>query len=81
LVNTGSTKNQGDPFVVALALMIEGRNVGDLSTGSTRTCHVLSYEVRRRPSAPLAKIADVCDHYGLQCLRWLDLLAMEDWSL
>jgi len=81
LVDPGSTKNQGDPFVIALALMVEGRDVNELRTRSARTCHVVSYERRRKPGARLAKVTDVCDHYGLQCLRWLGVLEVEDWSL
>jgi len=80
LVNPSSQKSQNDPFVVAAALMIEARNLADLTTGSRRTCHVITYEKNRGPQAQYKSIRDVCDHYSIRCLNWPEMLQIESWS-
>jgi len=80
LIDAASTKNQGDPFVVALSLLLEGRDLTNLQTGASSTCRVVTYERNRNPGARLAKIRDVCDYYGIDCLKWPDVFQLESWS-
>lgn len=80
LVDPSSDKNRADPFVVALALMVEERDVADLQRGAKRSCYVVAYEGGRKPGAALAKMSDVCKHYGLAYVQWPRLLELESWS-
>ncbi len=68
LVDPSSTENRADPFVIALALMAEGRDIKALGAGSaTAKCAVIAYE-KRRPTARLSRIPDVCGRYNLECI-------------
>lgn len=75
LTNPNQTSEQADPFVIALALMLEGRDLRDLRRpGDTgRVCTVVSYE-KPRGSSPIRKIPDACKHYGLEHQRWPEVL-------
>jgi hypothetical protein len=79
MVDPESTENRADPFVVALALMIEERPRTNLRGQGQRCCHVISYEgdTMRRG---LARIGRVCREYRLGCLRWPDMLQREGWT-
>ncbi len=79
LVNADATTNIADPDVVALALMIEERPLGNLRGPRSAQCHVVCYEARRREKG-LAKIPLVCDHYGLDCVNWPEMLEREQWQ-
>jgi hypothetical protein len=81
LVDPNSTRHQADPQVIALALMLEERDLADLHGGSQRACHVVSYERQRRGATGLAKMRDVCLHYGLGYLEWPAVLEIEGWSV
>ncbi len=76
------TTNAGDPHVVALALMLGRREPTDLGTqvDPEVQCIVVTHERRRHPGAKLAKIPDVCEHYALAHLDWLELLAQESFT-
>jgi hypothetical protein len=80
MVNPTSPKSQNDPFVVASALLLERRVLTDLRTGSERTCHVISYEKNRGPTARYKSIKDVCDYYSIRCLNWPEMLRLESSS-
>jgi hypothetical protein len=75
LTRPNATSPQADPFVVALALMLEGRALEDLRAGAERgrVCTVVSYE-KPRAAPPLKKIPDVCTHYMLHHEQWPSLL-------
>lgn len=79
LVDGQATTNLGDPFVLALALMVERRPLGNLRGPGARRCHVVSYE-RREWEKGLAKIPLVCEHYGLVRMEWADLILAEGWN-
>ncbi len=78
MIDPESQRHAADPFVVALALMYEGRDLTDLQrrTGS-RTCCVLSTETAR--SARQRKIPTVCDHYGIPHMGLWDFMRHHDW--
>ena len=80
LVAPSSDQNWADPFVIALALMVEGRDLADLRAGGGGTSYVVAYEGGRKPGAALAKMSDVCKHYGLGYVQWPRLLELESWS-
>ncbi len=79
LVDPQSTDSLADPFVVALALKLEQRPIGNLGDPGTHQCHVVSYEAPRRRTGGFARIPLVCQHYGLSCLHWTDLFQLEGW--
>jgi hypothetical protein len=79
MVDHTSTKNRADEFVIALALMCEGRDLSSLRRAypGGPKCAVLSYESQRKRPANLAKIPDVCGFYGLRYMQWLDMFEDE----
>jgi hypothetical protein len=83
LVDPDATEQDADPFVVALALMVEQRDLNDLRRRARpeAVCSVVSYETRKgrqwRPGGSRAKIPDVCGFYDLACIRWPALLRAE----
>jgi hypothetical protein len=83
LTDHEATEQDADPFVVALALMIEQRDLADLRvrTRHDAMCSVVCYETRKgkqwRRGEARPKIPDVCDFYGLSCVRWPDVLRAE----
>ncbi len=79
LVDPQSTDSLADPFVVALALQIEQRPIGNLGVPGNQRCHVVSYEAPRMRARGFARIPLVCQHYGLRCLEWPDLFQIEGW--
>jgi len=79
LVDPDSTTNLADPDVIALALMIEGRPLEDLSGDRNGESVVICYEAARREKG-LAKIPLVCRHYGLDCVKWPAMLEREGWT-
>jgi hypothetical protein len=74
--------NEADPFVVALALMLEQRDLDDLRrrTNLQARCVVVTHERRRKSTAQPAKIPDVCDFYELSCVEWLGFLKNERYA-
>lgn len=62
LIEGGKKKNSADPFVIALA--------------KENSCKVVTEEVRTRSySSP--KIPDVCDHYQIKCLTFVEFAREE----
>lgn len=51
-------RSGADPWVIALAM--------------ANNCHVATYEKMGKKSAP--KIPNVCDHFGIKCYTWIDVL-------
>jgi len=78
LVDPASTTNIADPDVVALALMLEERPLGNLTGNESRKSAVVCYEAARREKG-LAKIPLVCRHYRLDCIKWPEMLRREGW--
>ncbi len=81
LVDPGSPRHQADPQVIALALMLEGRDLANLHDGSQRHCSVVCYERQRRGHTGLARMRDVCNHYNLGYLNWPAFLDAEGFSI
>lgn len=79
LVDPNRTTDWVDPYVVALALMLDSRDAADLQCklDTEAECVVVTHENRRGAGAGLAKIPDVCGFYGLTCIRWPALLRRE----
>jgi len=79
LVDPGRTTNQADPFVVALALMLEQRDLKDLrrKTNPAAKCAVVTHERPKGPGAKWVKIPNVCTFYGLECIDWQEFLMRE----
>ncbi|MHB9134577.1 MAG: DUF4411 family protein [Armatimonadota bacterium] len=79
LTDPQSVKNITDPFVIALALELEERDLAHLPTAIADgpRCHVIAYERRRGKGSKLAGIPNVCDFYGLPCIKWPELLFTE----
>jgi hypothetical protein len=79
MVDPTSPRDDGDPFVVVLALMLEDRSLLDLrQPAGTSTCCVISEERRR---GRRTKIPFVCDHYSLACMTLLDFMRHHGWRL
>ena len=78
LVDPGSTKDQGDPWVVALA-MSENRLLGS-SYHSGRVV-VVCHEKRGSNLRGKVTIPNACDRYGIKCIRLRELFEHEGWRL
>jgi len=78
MINPAKTKDGGDPFVIALALYLEGRNCLNLRdrTGS-RTCCVLTNESRRETAR---NIPYVCERYGLAYMNHHEFMRHHGWK-
>lgn len=72
-------KDARDPFVVALALMLEKRSISNLRirTGNVICC-VLTNEVLKEDKT---NIPSVCAHYNLPCMNLLDFMRHHGWKL
>jgi hypothetical protein len=79
LVHYGSLANKADPFVVALALMLDGRELRDLRqrTSPDAECVVVTEEKPSDAGAKRVQIPNVCDFYRLPCIRWLEMMKRE----
>ena len=82
MVNPDSPRHQADPFVVALALALDGRDAVRLmvKVSPAATCHVVTYERARGAQARLKAIPDVCAHYRLVVRRWPEVLRAQGYS-
>ena len=82
LVNPSLAKNKADPFVVALALALDGRDPHDLrrTLDPEAECLVVSQEHRKGPGAKWVQIPNVCDFYGLGCIGWQDFVKREGYQ-
>lgn len=78
LIDPSTTRHGADPFVIALALMIERRDPADLRKTTTSTrCGVLSQEIRK-PSK--MNIPSVCDWYGIPCMTIYEYMRQHGWK-
>ena len=79
LVDPSSTRDRADPYVVALALMVEGRDLQDLRhrTSPDAECVVVTQEKPSGAGAKRVQIPNVCDFYELYCIPWLEMLKRE----
>jgi hypothetical protein len=71
LIDPSKETPEADPFVVALARFESQRRLDSLLPAS---CIVVTEE-RGRPN----RVPDVCAHYGLKCIRLMDLFRNEGW--
>lgn len=79
LVNPYNTKNNGDPFVVMLALYLEGRNPNNLLEKTNDiTCCVITDET---PKEHKINIPFVCDYYRLPHMHLFDLMRYHKWQI
>ena len=79
LVNPNSTKNNGDPFVVMLALYFEERDLSDLKKKTcSKTCCVLTTE---KFNAKKINIPSVCQYYGISCMDLHDFMRHHGWEI
>ena len=72
LVNPQKLGPVADPFVIALAIVIN-RNLAMLGG----ECIVVSGEIPR--GSKTAKIPDVCSHYNVKHFRVIDVISTEGW--
>jgi hypothetical protein len=82
LVRPDATRDEADPFVVALALMLDQRDPHDLQRklDEAAACLVVTEEKPKGPGARWAKIPNACDFYALACIDWQELLRREGYS-
>ena len=79
LVNHNNTRNNGDPFVVTLALYYEERDLGNLRKKTNgNSCCVLTDELPREHKI---NIPYVCDYYGLHCMHLFDFMRHHQWQI
>jgi len=71
LVNATKLRREADPFVIALALLIQ-----ETSGMFSSALAVVSQETR---SSNKTKIPDACMHYGLDHIRAREIIIREDW--
>lgn len=65
LVKPGSQRNQADPFVVALA--------------QVKNLTVVTYE-RAPGSVAKPRIPDVCNHFGVPCISFVEVIRRQGWT-
>ncbi len=82
LVDPDDPNNPADPFVVALGLRLDDRHPQDLRSpihDDTRGAVVTEERLKgigcKRPNIP-----NVCEFYGLECIKWLELLRREGYT-
>jgi hypothetical protein len=79
LVNPYNTRNNGDPFVVMLALYFEERDLKDLRKKTTdKSCCVITNEIPREHKI---NIPSVCDYYGINHMHLFDLMRYHQWQV
>ena len=76
LVDYDKQTEDADPFVIALALVEAARAQ---ARGRTVEHLVVSEELPAKPGGR-PKIPDVCAHYGLRCVKLLQLIQEEQWQ-
>jgi len=79
LVDPSLKSDRTDPYVVALALMLERRDLQDLRNrmDPDAECVVVTEEGRKGRGAKYVKIPNVCDFYELACIPWLEMVKRE----
>ena len=79
LVDPMSLKNNGDPFVIMLALYLEGRDLNNLCEKKTgKTCCVLT---REEPKDKKVNIPSVCDVYGIPHMTLFEFMKHHGWQI
>ena len=79
LVNPYNTRNDGDPFVIMLALYYEARDLNDLRIKTTDiSCCVITDEI---PKEHKINIPAVCDYYNLPHMNLFDLMRYHQWQV
>jgi len=73
LVDESKEVEDADPWVVALAVLEDGR--GDLLV--MRKCAVITQEHRRMGRS---RIPIVCDRQGIECFDWREVFKREGWK-
>lgn len=68
---------EADPFVVALAAV---GNASQSVSMLPQTWVVVAEESRRRTPDQRPRIPDVCDTYGISCIRIFDVMRTEGWA-
>lgn len=87
LVNPNSDKNQADPFVISLALLLENRDLADLRKQPINGLHciVIQYEGSQKANQQQkftgrVRIPVVCGTYHLDHFTWVAVLRQEGWK-
>jgi hypothetical protein len=79
LVNPNSTRNNGDPFVVMLALYFEERDLSDLKKKTcSKTCCVLTTE---KFNPKKTNIPSVCQYYGISYMDLYNFMRHHGWEI
>jgi hypothetical protein len=73
LVNPDKPETDADPFVVGLAVSLKKRR----EKSFLPIVIIVITEEKRRANR---QIPDVCDFYGIDCIKMTDLFDVEDWS-
>jgi len=79
MVDPGSTRDRADPYVVALALALDGRDPRDLHVklAPDAKCIVVTHEKAARAGTGKLKIPNACGRYRLDCIEFVTLLINE----
>ena len=82
LTDPSSTKDKADPYVVALGLMLDGRDPDDLQLRMIDDAEgvVVTHEKPNDAVNGKIKIPDACKMYRLGCVSWLDILRKEAYA-
>lgn len=79
LVDPMSLKNNADPFVVMLALYLEGRDLNNLRVPSSNNrCCVLTREELKEKKV---NIPSVCEHYHIPFMTLHDFMQHHQWKI
>ena len=73
LVNPDKPETDADPFIIGLAVSLKRRREKSFLPIIT----IVITEEKRRANR---QIPDVCDFYGINCIKIKDLFDVEDWS-
>lgn len=79
LIDPASLRNNADPFVIMLALFLEGRSLRNLrQKAGDKTCCVLTSE---EPKNNKVNIPYVCQYYDLPCMNLPNFMRHHGWRI
>lgn len=78
IIDPASLTNNTDPFVIMLAMYLEGRPLTDLKQKGSKTCCVLA---REEPRKNKINIPAVCKHYDIPYMTLYGFMRHHAWQI
>lgn len=78
MIDPSSLKNNADPFVIVLALYLEGRDLKDLKKKGNKSCCILT---REEPKKNRIDIPKICDYYDIPYMGLFGFMRHHGWHI